>query len=455
VSWFSRAALALTLLLLLVVAFVVPSAYWEGGLVDLEVMTFVPQYLDDRSTAQKVFDPHGNDFGTYQARELSYLLDSADAQVLDLLMSADRMILVPASAYLASFLTLMGSMLAIRRFSPRAWLPALLLLLAYMTNYIHVLTMGVFYRSAKPVLAPVLMGTVYVLAVALGRGVRGAPVAVFTLFSVMSLLDRQGFFYALVGLAALTVHATRGGRRDLALAAAAAVTAMVVYNLMVGPFLVQRINGYAPSFEYQGIPLRPLLLDEMIVPHSGMLMLKWTTMLVGGLAPWVYVVAAAPVVVWAWLRRMAPASLVRRGLALAQVALGTVMLARTPTLFTQYDYQLWYYGLPFQALLTALLVVAVGSAVPSWSARRARIVNALLAGVVMANVAGWDDHRRVQLEWPWFGDVTTQSEALKASLADGRPRPVLMPDYLSFFEFWRQRAPGLRARAQRAGDSAR
>jgi hypothetical protein len=396
VSWFSRAVPALTLLLLLVVAFVVPSAYWDGGLVDLEVMTFVPQYLDGRSIAQKVFDPHANDFGTYQARELSYLLDFADAQVLDLLMSADRRILVPASAYLASFLTLVGSMLAIRRFSPGAWLPALLLLLAYMTNFVHVLTMGVFYRSAKPMLAPVLMATVYVLAVALRRGVRGAPVAVFTLFSVMSLLDRQGFFYALVGLAALTVHATRGGRRDLALAAAAAVAAMVVYNLLLGPVLVQGINGYAPSFEYQGIPLRPLLMDEMVVPHAGMLMLRWTTMLVGGLPPWVYVVAAAPVVVWAWLRREAPASLVRSALALAlaQVALGTVMLARTPTLFTQYDYQLWYYGLPFQALLTALLVVVVGSAAPSWSARRARVVNALLAGVVVVNVAGWGQHRR-------------------------------------------------------------
>ena len=53
-----------------------------------------------------------------------------------------------------------------------------------------------------------------------------APLVVFGLLCFMSLLDRQGYFYALVALAVLACHAAlAGGRRDVVLAATAAVVA--------------------------------------------------------------------------------------------------------------------------------------------------------------------------------------------------------------------------------------
>src|SRR5262249_26132857 len=183
-------------------AVLMPFWYWERGLIEFEATTFVQQYLDDRGMLQKVFDPRRNDLNTYQARELSYFVDYLDARWLEALLRGGHDIFVPLSAIGASVLTVVVFLAGVRRYGMRP-LTAALLLLMYLTNYVHVVTMGMLYRSAKPMLSPVVMGTAFYLAALVQNSSRetlaGSPridrasVVVFVLFCIMSLLDRQGF----------------------------------------------------------------------------------------------------------------------------------------------------------------------------------------------------------------------------------------------------------------------
>jgi hypothetical protein len=144
-------------------------------------------------------------------------------------------------------------------------------------------------------------------------------------------------------------------------------------------------------------------------------------------------------------------ALVVIGVGVLQMGLVALMIARHPPIFDDYDHRLWYYPLPFQALLVALLIAIVGRVVPAWGTVRTGVLSLVLAALVVGNVLRWDDHRRAQLRsgW-WFRDVYSQTATLKASFADGRPRPWLSPEFAAFFEFWRARAPALRERAERA-----
>ena len=459
----AQTGLAVVLLLAVVAALAVPMWYWDGGLIEIESTQFVRQYLDDRTTLQKVFDPHGNDLGTYQARELSYFVDYLDARVFEAFMLADRPFFVPASALAASVLTILLCLVAIRRFPASARLPAALLLLMYVTNYVHVVTMGMLYRSSKPLLAPVLMATVFYLVTILhdrseSRSARSfrsrsAPLVIFLLFSVMSLLDRQGFFYAVAGCLALAIHAiVVGGRRDVLLAGLAAVCAMVLYNLVLAPMLVQRINGYSPSFAYQRVPWQALVVDLSILRRSGELVLQSLATLMGGMPPAMFALIGSIVLIWMLFTRRKTVVLVVVAVCLIQATLVALLVARHPPIYDYFDHRVWYYPIPFQAVVVAVLVIVIGHVVPEGSGARTAVFGVVLAVITLANVMHWDDYRRAQLRSRWFPGIYLQNTALKASFADGRPRPSLSPEFLAFFEFWRARAPALRDRAQRVQD---
>ena len=79
-----------------------PFWFWRGGVLELEVLQFIQQYLDGRTVLAKVFDPSKNDFGTYQARELSYFIDYLDARVFEALMRQGWIPFIPMSALLSS-----------------------------------------------------------------------------------------------------------------------------------------------------------------------------------------------------------------------------------------------------------------------------------------------------------------------------------------------------------------
>ncbi|MGH9146701.1 MAG: hypothetical protein ACRD1Q_08330 [Vicinamibacterales bacterium] len=449
----ANAALVVVLILCALVAFVVPFWYWDGGLIEIEGTQFVRQYLDGRSGLLRiVFDPHANDLGTFQARELSFLFDYLDARAFGARMALDWPSFVPLSALLSGLLTIVICLLSLRGLPRLLQLTVSCAFLVYLTNYVNVVTMGMHYRSTKVLLAPVLLGTtMYVARSCGGRSSRWAPPIVFVLFSIMSLLDRQGFFYALLGLAVLVVFAatTTGGWR-VAAAGAGAVAFMVFYNAALGPMLVERINGYVPNAEYQQLPLGNLLTDPAIVAHASALLVQAGAALFGGLPVSLFGILVVLPVAGAVIRRrrLSRTILILAGMLLVgEIALASLMIVRHPPVYDYYDHRIWYYPLPFQAMILGILVVVMSRLSAGWSRSQTAVALALLAAIVVSNVVHWGDYRRAQLRSRWFPVVYTQTTALKESLADGRPRPSLSPEYIALYDVCLRLSPALRERA--------
>jgi hypothetical protein len=277
---------------------------------------------------------------------------------------------------------------------------------------------------------------------------RWAPAAVFILFCIMSLLDRQGFFYAVLGLGVVIVLAVTGTSQwPVALAGAAAVGFMMFYNAVLGPFLVERINGYVPNAEYQQLPLGDLLVNPTIVLHAGELLLQAGAALFGGLPLWVFGGALALAGGWVVIRRRVSRTsmILAAMLALGEIVLVSLMIVRHPPVYDYYDHRIWYYPLPLQAMVLGLLIV-LAKEMLTQTVRRSTVALVLLV-VVVSNVAHWDDYRRAQLRSRWFPVVHAQTSALKASLADGRARPSLSPEYGALYEVCLRLSPALRERA--------
>ena len=438
---------------LVIGAILAPFWYWDGGLIETEATVFVTQYHADRSVPALVFDPYRNDLGTYQARELSYFVDYVDARAFGALLRRGYRIFVPLSAVLASVLTVLVFLRGARRYVHVPAVTALLLLLTYLTNYAHLATMGMLYRSAKPLLPPLVAGLTFYVMSQLRRDTpsemsemrrsRWAPALVFALLCVMSWLDRQGFFLTLVACAALALYAfvVRRGW-DLAAAAAAAIVVMTFYNFVAAPALVEHLHGYRPSFDYQRLPIMALV-DLSVWRHAVALVLQAGALLTGGVAPRVFGVFVALAVVVAiftgWRPRRQDLPWIFVGLS--QVVLFAMMIARHPPVFEYVDHRVWYYPMALQALCLVGAVVFIDRLLTSASAVRVWTVNAILAVAIAGNVTSWDDYLRMQLRSRWFPVMYEQNLALKASLADGQMRWYLDAAHQRFYEFCRTLQP--------------
>ena len=427
--------------LLIAVAAVAPFWFWRGGVLELEVLHFIDRYLDERSLVRKVFDPYTNDFRTYQAREFSYFIDYIDAHVFQQLMRWDVAVFIPLSAVVATALTIGIFLYATRRYQKVTAVTLSLLLLVYLTNYIHLVTMGMFYRSTKPLLAPVLMGTAFYLASVFEGGIRRwTPIAVFGLFCLMSLLDRQGFFYALVGSGLVLGYAILNRTGWLLVAgAAAAVCAMTAYDLWIGPWIIERVSGYVPSLAYQEVPKEPLM-QGLPYRQSIEILAESLKVLMGSTSMMLALVAVAAIAgAGLWRagttgRMRLTVGVVLAIVALSQIVMFAVMIVRHPPLFDWIDHRYWYYPLPFQALVLALLAMLLHRAMAGWPGWKVAVVNVALVLAVVGNVAHWTAYRDVQLTSRWFSRVYPQTELLKSSLAAGQPDPKLIPQYRGFYE---------------------
>ncbi len=442
-----------------------PAFFWRGGVLEEETIVFLNHYLDQRSVAQKVFDPHGNDFDTYQARELSYLFDFGDAQWFRALLRRGVVLFIPPSAVLATILT--GVVFAWGSARAFPGLPAAtrsLVLLVLLTNYVFVTTMGLFYRATKPLLVPVLLGLLFYLWARLRAGTVIAPplrdfTVVFVLGCLMTAFDRQGFFYLVVfGGALFLFWAVHRVGAVLGLGAAAAAALGVAYNYGIGPWVIHTVNGYWPRFNYQRMPLRKLL-DPGFYLKAAELLPGYTATLFGGFPLWLSAVLLGLALV-AWLRlwRSRPEGPARAPyarwlgptllvlFATSQVFMFAAMIMRYPQVYDWADHRLWYYPWPFQAILAFGLLVALDSVWEQASHRGRHLVAAGLVLLAVANLAQWPRHREISLHSDWFPKIHDQTERLTSSLREGRADAQLYGAYREFLHFAWDLSPVLAAR---------
>lgn len=454
----SGAGPRLPALAVLAAALAAPVLVWRGGVLEEETIVFLRNYWGPRGVLEKVLDPHANDFGTYQARELSYLVDFLDAQWLRGLLGRGLDFFIPPSALAASALLVVVFGRGVRSVLPGLdRLTALLALLAFVTNFVFVSTMGLFYRATKPLLAPAVLALVFLLLRASREQRPSGPLlcGLVGLGAAMSLLDRQGFFYVAVaatGTAVAFAWRRRGAAVLLATSAAAAFG--LLYNYVLGPWLVHAINGYWPRFRYQRLALHKVA-DPQFYLQAGELLLGHLGTLSGGLPGAVFAALAAGGLgggLWWWARGGRP--LPRLGLLLAllvassQVAMFALMIMRYPQVHDWVDHRLWYYPLPFQVLALFLLLVVLDAALPDLGPRGRAAVRVALLVVVAANVASWPRSKRDMTSGPWFSKTYAQSALFRASLREGRPVEPLYGAYRDFHHECLDLFPALAARAR-------
>ena len=427
-----------------------PFALWEGGVLDDEAIAFLRNYWSERGVLQKVFDPARNDFGAYQARELSYAIDLLDAQWLKLLMASGRVLLVPPSAVVGSLLIVAVVAWGARTGLPGLPAPIVLLGLAlFLSNFAVVTTHAFFYRSAKSYTALLLLVALFhswrELRTPKSRPAFAGAV-LFVVAALLGLLDRQGFAYALVlaaSLALVWVWTRRG--LALLLGAVASVAVSVIYDLWLGPWLIHALNGYWPSFHYQRLPWHKLA-NPRFYREGAELLLGYASLLLGGLPPALLValgLAGGAALLLLRRRRRSQGGDARLALALvalvlaSQVAMFAIMIMRSRTVYVLETHRLYYYPLPFQALLLFGLMLLLERLVREGQAVR-RTAALVLGLLVLSNVALWPEIRQVMADGPWVGWTSSQTRLWRTSLLEGRAHPRLYSHYRELF--WECRA---------------
>jgi hypothetical protein len=418
-----------------------PSVFWAGGVIEEEALGFLRNYWGDRTVVQRVFDPRGYDY--YQGRELSYAVDFLDAQWTRLVLSRDWMYFVPPSALAASLAVVAAWGLGLPRAFPgldraTSWC----LLLVYLSNFAVLSTMGLLYRSAKPLVPPLILAVLLFLLREL-REPRASPRASFLWVYVpcltMSLLDRQGLFYTACLVAVLAVASVRTRRWAAAAAAgAAAMLTWALYNYLLGPWIIHAANGYWPEFRFQRFrPSR--LADPRPWIDAATLLRDWTSVLLGNLPLWLPAAAAVALLVvhLRWRKRLPGARDALAGLLVlaavaAQLAMVAVMVQRHDPV-TWIDHRAWYYPLPFQALVILGLAWALDRVRQARGGTLPTVVPVVLALVALSNVLHWPERRLAMESGPWFADVSRRSASLERSFRTGQADPLLDGDYRRFF----------------------
>jgi hypothetical protein len=265
-------------------------------------------------------------------------------------------------------------------------------------------------------------------------------------------LHRQGLFYvlALAGCLALAWARSRRGL-SLALGALAAAVAWAAYNYALGPWIINAVNGYWPEFRFQR--LRPA---RLLQPHPWLaavdLLGDWSSVLLGGLPPLALAAAAAAgAAAWAWRNRHRRGFLVLGlwlggGAAAGQVAMVAIMVQRHEPV-TWADHRLWYYPLPYQALVAFSLLWALDRWAAGGNGSLPRVIRFALAALVVANVAQWPEKRLVMQSEPAFAQELRGSLLLSSALEGTHADPLLAGDHRRFYFECLDRFPRIAARA--------
>jgi hypothetical protein len=241
---------------------------YGGLLLNRESSVFLVNYWDcSRSVLQRVFDPLANDWGLYQARELSYFVDLLDANFI----KASITLGAPHFFALSFFIFILGIMLIFQFFGRKIFMNltdgTLLVVNIIFLLQPMVFLGNLFFRSAKPgcaLMLAVVVFSLYGLLADRATKTRWFYAFIFGGELLMALFDRQGMFFVgaiTVGLGLfLPVVAyfeqnpeLNRKLRWLCFGSLCVVLLATLYNLYFGPWLIFLFNGYYPQGSFQAL----------------------------------------------------------------------------------------------------------------------------------------------------------------------------------------------------------
>jgi len=403
-------------------------AFWGRGIVDVEARSFIVNYLADRPWLDVIFDPELNDWGAYQARELSYAADYVDAQVLAALHARGILLFVPVSGALG----LVAIVAAWTVGAGRVWRldrrTAALTLTWFLSTIVVQASTGIFYRSAKVLLSVLMLVTMLLIWSLLSGGRATWPrwIALALLCASLPLADRQGLFVLALGLSCVlfwlaTMPGEERVRRAIWLPVtsimAAGIAWAALYGEVIAPRLIWRLNGYWPDFSYQQLDLGGLARLDLWYAALAMLG-RQLAFLAGGLSAWLPA-ALLGVVLWRTLPRGASPGVTRKRalvvtaglvvlIASGLVVLFALMILRHRQVYTIPDHAYWYYFLPVQVVFFCAASILISRAGVVGSARWRTAVWIALGVLTVLNVSQYPAQRAIMSESRW----------LRAQLAD-------------------------------------
>ncbi len=394
----------------LIALWAAPWFFWGGGIVDIEAAILIDHRLNSDSLLALAFDPRRNDWGTYQSRELSYLVDIIDAHFWGWLVALGVRWFVPLSNMLAMLACAGILVWRGRNAFPSLGLFVPLVCLVFLTDAHVFSSAALFYRSAKVMTTLSLLLLLLELVAATRTPPPGRAVLarLAGLGLLVTLFDRQGFFHLCCAAALFAVllggellARRRGAPTDapdeapmgagwILLSLVAAVLASTLVNLLLTPAMVWWLNGYWPDPSYQTTSLWEIVQQGSTWLVGFRRLGDHVALFFGGLPGWGVALAAAALLALACraargAARVRLLSLLAAGVVLAALLalmLG-IMERRLASLSVLAEWQYFYYYLTLTPWLAVASLLSL-----RWLASRGPRVRAAAGACLVALALG-------------------------------------------------------------------
>jgi hypothetical protein len=442
IGHFARPVLVAAAYILPIGLIVHAITFWGRGIIDSEAMEFVLNYLQNRPFFAQIFDPQINDWGAYQARELSYVFDLIDARIFAALLDHQVLLFVPLSGVLGLIAVSAVYFWGARRVLGLNGVMASMLLSLFLSCIVVQASTPILYRSSKIVLSIALLAFLFCTC-SLLRGDRRSLtslkcIALFFLGLLMALSDRQGFFYLISATFVVLVIwlieklrgiATERGYLRIIFANSAAIAAAIFYNRILAPQLIHALNGYWPNFSYQQLPWSKLL-DPALPAKTWHLFQQQVSFFFGN-AP--FLVLASIIIItaignaWKWRSAISGNRLTLLAVSgvsiIAIIGLLATMIARHPAVYSIRDHSFWYYTLTVHVVILFGVSAWLSFLSPRDRSRVNPLIYAMIAILIAGNLRAYAHQREIMIHPDgWFGGQYAHSQALLAQFAADPPR---------------------------------
>ena len=441
VGRFARPVLIAAAYILPVGLIVHAITFWGRGIIDSEAMEFVLNYLQKRPFFAQIFDPQINDWGAYQARELSYVFDLIDARVFATMLYHQVLLFVPFSGVLGLIAVSAVYFWGARRVLGLNGVMASMLLSLFLSCIVVQASTPILYRSSKIVLSVALLAfffyTFSLISIDKRQVTPLKSAALFSLGLVMALSDRQGFYYlisaTIIVLMLWLVAKARGVARErgyvrVIFINAAAIGATIFYNRIFGPWLIHALNGYWPNFSYQNLSWSKLL-DPTLPAKTWHLFDQQVSFFFGNI-PFLLLVAmiviVGLVITWKWRSAINNTHLILLAVSLVAavsiIGLLAAMVARHPAVYSVRDHSFWYYTLSVQVVILIGVSVWLCFIPPDKRPRFNPLAYAVIAILIAGNTLRYRSQREIMIHsTKWFDEQYAHSQELVAGFAAAPP----------------------------------
>ena len=237
-----------------------------GGTSHVESNCFLILYNFTPDLLKTVFDPLRTDWNLYQSRELSYFIDALDARFIGWCVRNQMAHFYSLSAVVASVLILVVQQWGFAKGFPKlncyAGLAISAIWLWTPCNFEHH-----FFRCGKPLTALGVTALLFAVKVLCENSEHRTRIVAYIISGLAILftpmIDRQavfliaaaGVFFAFATLFCNSDDKRKRLFKHFAVACVSSIALQTLLNTVVAPAIINALNGYTPSFEYQNMPV--------------------------------------------------------------------------------------------------------------------------------------------------------------------------------------------------------